>query len=450
MSAPTRRSMARWLAGTGVAGFLAACGAQGSSAPQGQASQSKQPVKLAQLSRRASGTEGLTLQQKLVDDYKQVAPNVTIEVVPGTVPQEQLVIRHTGGDPTDFVENDWGIWVDLADGKVIEDLTSYFTRDKIDPNMFVGEALTTYTHQNKRWAVPVSMSVDGLFYNEDLFRANNIPLPPQDPNDKSWTMDKFLDTAVRLTKAQQQQWGFGGAYNCFNTNGVTDGTYFGQRAWDDAKQKCLMDTESFRKGVQYWLDAQYKQAIWPSGDQLNTIRTIAGQNAFTTGKVAMQVSCSTFPKDQLTFKWGLGALPYSGPAGSKNISGRMYPHALHMDSMTKAKDDVWAFFRWLLKPENASRYPEVATHSVSPVKGGSDAIQKLRKDQYGVDFKVLLANAEGQIVSGMGMLKYPGWNDVTNDLNAKYTNELKMNKIGVGEWVTTATSTIDRLLLAKK
>jgi ABC-type glycerol-3-phosphate transport system substrate-binding protein len=442
--------MVRSALGTGAAAVLAACGAQGANGTDAQPAANKQPVTLTQLSRRAGGSEGFTLQQKLMDDYKKVAPHVTIEVVPGTIPQEQLVIRHTGGDPTDFVENDWGIWVDLADGKVIEDLTPYFTKDKIDANVFLGEALTTYTLQNKRWALPVSMSVDGLYYNEDLFRANNIPLPPQDPNDKSWTMEKFLDTAVKLTKKGQQQWGFGGAYNCFNTNGVTDGTYFNQRAWDDTKQKCLMDSENFRKGVQFWLDAQYKQAVWPTADELNSIRTISGQNAFTTGKVAMQVGCAVFPKEQLTFKWGLAALPYTGPAGSKNISGRMYPHALHMDTLSKAKDEVWAFFRWLMKPENASRYPEVATHSVSPIKNGSDAIQKLRKDQFGVDFKVLLALAEGQIVSGQGMLKYPGWNDVTADLNTKYTGDLKGNKIGVSEWVKTATETIDRKLLAKK
>jgi hypothetical protein len=48
------------------------------------------------------------------------------------------------------------------------------------------------------------------------------------------------------------------------------------------------------------------------------------------------------------------------------------------------------------------------------------------------------------------MLKYPGWNDVTADLNTKYTGDLKGNKIGVSEWVKTATESIDRKLLAKK
>ncbi len=448
---PSRRAILRGGLGVGLAAVLAAC-AGSQSAPGGAGSGGTaggQPVKLVQLSRRAGGSEGYTLQQKLADDYHRVAPNVTIEVVPGTVPQEQIVVRHAGGDPVDFVENDWGIWVDLAEGKVIEDLTPYFVRDKIDPNTFLGESLLTYTYQNRRYAVPVSMSVDGLFYNEELFQANNVPPPPQNPADRTWTMEKFLEVAVKLTKPGEQ-WGFGGSYNCFNTNGVTDGTYFGQRAWDDDKQKCLMDSENFRKGVQFWLDAQYKQAIWPTGDQLNSIRSNPSQPAHLTGKVAMNVVCTVPPKDQISFKWGMAALPYSGPAGSKNISGRMYPHGLHMGGASKAKDAVWQFFRWLMKPENASRYPEIAGHSVSPIKGGSDAIQKLRRDQYGVDLKVLVLNAEGQIVSGQGMLKYPGWNAVTDQLNKKYTDELKQQKIGVSEWVRTATDVIDRLLIPKK
>ena len=443
----TRRSVGTGGLAVGAVGILAACnpGQQPESAP----SADKRPVKLVQLSRRAGGSLPLQLQQKLVDDYHTAAPHVTIEVVPGTIPQEQLVVRHAGGDPTDLVENDWGVWVDLAEGKVIEDLTPYFTRDKVDPNGFVGEALTTYTYQNRRYAFPVTMSVDGLFYNEDLFRSAGVALPPQDPGTRTWTMERFVDTAKQLSKPGQQ-WGFGGGYNCFNTNGVTDGTYFGQRAWDDTRQKCLMDTEAFGKGVQFWLDAQYRHGIWPTGDELNAIRSTPTQNAFLTGKVAMQVSCTVFPKDQMTFKWGIAALPYSGPSGSKNISGRMYPTGLHMGAAGKAKDEVWAFFRWLTRPENAGRYPEVAGHSVSPVKNASDAIQKLRRDEYGVDPKVFLLNAETQIVSGQGMLKYPGWNQVTPELNPKYTNELKQNKIGVGEWVKTATDVFDRLLIPKR
>ena len=444
----TRRSFAGGASAlAGVTALLAACSGQatGGAAPTA----TKKPVKLTQLSRRQGGSQGFTAQQKLADDYHAAVPNVTIEVVPGTVPQEQLVVRQAGGDPVDFVENDWGIWVDLAEKKVIEDLTPYYTRDKIDLNSFVGEALVTYTYKDHRYAVPVSMSVDGLFYNQDLFQAGGVSLPPQDPGDRSWTLEKFVDTAKKLSKPGQQ-WGFGGSYNCFNTNGVTDGTYYGARAWDDAKQKALMDSEPFRNGVQFWLDAQYKQGIWPTTDELNNVRSAPSQNAFLTGKVGMQVGCTVFPKDQLNFKWGLAALPYSGPAGSKNISGRMYTHGLHIGGASPAKDEVWAFCKWLLKPENASRYPEVADHSVSPVKGGSDAIQKLRRDQYGVDFKVLLLNAEGQISSGQGMLKYPGWNDVTKQIGSKYTDELKMQKIGVSEWVKTAADAIDRLLIPKQ
>lgn len=444
----TRRTVLVSTGLLGGVGLLAACGAPTATNEAPTQTANTQPVKLVQLSRRQGGTEAFTLQEKLVADYKKVAPNVTIEVVPGTIPQEQLVVRHAGGDPVDFVENDWGAWVDLAEGKVIEELTPYYSRDKIDPNIFVGEALTTYTYQNKRYALPVSMSVDGLFYNEDLFKASGIALPPQDPNDKSWTMDKFLDTAKKLTKGNEQ-WGFGGSYNCFNTNGVTDGTYYGQRAWDDVKQKALMDTENFRKGAQYWLDVQHKHGIQPTTDQLNAVRSAPNQNAFLTGRVGMQVACAVFPRDQMNFKWGVAALPYSGPSGSKNISGRMYPHGLHMSGASKNKDAIWAFFRWLSRPENAGRYPEVANHSVSPIKGGSDAIQKLRREQYGVDVSVFLKNADGQIASGQGMLKYPNWKLVTDDLNKRYTDEFKANKMGVGEWVKLATETIDRVLVKK-
>jgi ABC-type glycerol-3-phosphate transport system substrate-binding protein len=262
-------------------------------------------------------------------------------------------------------------------------------------------------------------------------------------------MERFLDVAKKLTKPGEQ-WGFGGNYNCFNTNGVTDGTYFGQRAWDDARLKCLYDTPTFRRGVQFWLDAQYRQGIWPTAEELTAIRAHPQQQAFLTGKIAMNVGCVLFPRGDVAFKWGVAALPYAGPAGTKNMSGRMYPSALHMSGAGKHKEEVWAFFRWLIRPEQASRYPEVAGHSVSAIKGGSGPIQRLRQEQYGIDPKAFLLNAEGQIVSGQGMLKYPGWNDVTRELGPKYTQELKANTISADEWVRTATELIDRLLVPKK
>lgn len=124
----------------------------------------------------------------------------------------------------------------------------------------------------------------------------------------------------------------------------------------------------------------------------------------------------------------------------------MYPHGLHLGGASRSKDEIWAFFRWLARPENASRYPEVAGHSVAPVKNGSDAIQRLRREQYGIDPKAMLLNAEGQIASGQGMLKYAAWKQVADELNPRYTGELKAQTLSVGEWVTTATQTIDRLL----
>ena len=88
MSGSTRRAVMSGGAASFAGVVGAACGAPSAStttdAPEAQ---SAQPVKLVQLSRRAGGSEAVTLQQRLMDDFTKVAPNVTVEVVPGTVPQ---------------------------------------------------------------------------------------------------------------------------------------------------------------------------------------------------------------------------------------------------------------------------------------------------------------------------------------------------------------------------
>ena len=50
----------------------------------------------------------------------------------------------------------------------------------------------------------MTISADAMAYNLDLFEAAGVKAPPQDPDDRSWTMEAFLDYARKLTKGTQQ------------------------------------------------------------------------------------------------------------------------------------------------------------------------------------------------------------------------------------------------------
>ncbi len=362
----------------------------------------------------------------------------------GTLAKEKFTIAVAGGQPMDLVQNTWGVWTDMSEGGQITELTPFYKRDKIALSDFFEGAIQAYTVDGKTWALPASVSSDALFYNVDLFKANNIPEPPQNPEDKTWTMEKFLDVAQKLTRSSEQ-FGFGGSVSSFNVQGLSCGTYFGQQPWDDTKRKCLMDQPNSIKGLQFFQDIIWKQKLAPTGDQSTQLRGSAA-NVMYTGKIAMN-QVGPFNPPKLDFKWGIAALPYSGTG--KNQSARIWPHGLHLGKV-KNPDAPWEVLKWLSKPENGGRFPLTAGHAVSPlVKGGSDIAQKAYMQTHGVDPKAFALQALNTHPAGNGLLRYKVWPDIDKELTPLYA-QVQNNQLSVGEFSKRATEVIDRLAGAGK
>ncbi|MBI3972103.1 MAG: extracellular solute-binding protein, partial [Chloroflexi bacterium] len=412
--------------------------------------QTAAPARLVYMSPAASGGR-LDLEAQVLKDFNQSRPkgDVVVDVAAGPGGwgglREKFIVSAAGGQPVAIVQNGWGGWMDLAEGGSIVELTPYFKRDRIDPRIFLSEAINEYSDGAKIWALPTSLSVDAIAYNIDLFDKAGLKPPPIDPNDKTWTMEKFLEYARLLTKLPDQV-GFGGSIAGDNSGGMTEGTHFGQGPWDDAKKQSQFNTEGMRKGLQYWLDLLVKHHVQPMSDEAAALRGGMSGNLFLTGKVGMQVFYSQ--TDRLPFRWGLATLPYSGPPGSKNISGRIFAHALHMGQV-KEKEAVWEVFKWLTKPENGGRFVITAGHATSPIiKGGSDIAQKAHLDRTGVDARAYVQVAQHAKIAGWGMEKYANWPKVDQELRTPYT-DFRAGKMSVGEYTERAARIVNEQLLPK-
>jgi hypothetical protein len=85
-------------------------------------------------------------------------------------------------------------------------------------------------------------------------------------------------------------------------------------------------------------------------------------------KIGMQVLLVT--QTAVPFKWDVATLPYSGPAGSKNISARINNHALIMGKGTEAeREATWQVYRWLLMWDGASPSAAKRARKEPPVAG---------------------------------------------------------------------------------
>jgi ABC-type glycerol-3-phosphate transport system substrate-binding protein len=229
--------------------------------------------------------------------------------------------------------------------------------------------------------------------------------------------------------------------------GVTEGSYFGQLPWDDAKKKCLMNTPNFIKGMQFFLDLKDKWRVQPDADRAKELAGPQNVPLFLTGKVAMHAVGGEILGQQTSFKWALSTIPYSGTG--KNISGRHWSQGLHLDAGSKVKRAAWQVYRWLMEPANNVEYTIPFGQPVTALKAAQDALQKRWTQETGVDGRAYALSAAVTLPSTFGMNRYGTWPNVQDQLTPLY-NDMRDGKTSVSEYAERATAIVDRDLVPKK
>ena len=271
------RTTRRVLLAAAPATVLAACGAPATPSPATAGTATGKVVVLSY----QSTSPRLDLQMAMYEELnKELRPGgLEVEFVPTTAADTDVMTKaatfHAAGTPADLFE--WPrLWREIE--TIIGELTPFFRRDKLDEKQWIPDAIGAMKDASgKLWGLPVTVSADAVAYNLDLFEAAGLRPPPQDPDDRSWTMDAFLDTARKLTKGPQQ-FGMEGKF----TGGVdwmNWPTWFGFGPVDLRARKVTLNTPGFQRGLQYWIDLQLRHQVWPTNDQLNALRATSGQDS---------------------------------------------------------------------------------------------------------------------------------------------------------------------------
>ncbi len=376
-------------------------------------------------------------------DFTKANPGISVEILSGGTSWDTTKVKFlanfASGQPVNLYESGFGFWVDVQ--AAIMEYSSLMARDKLAPkDIFLPPALDAWTDDaGKLWALPVvGLSQDALAYNQDLFDAAGLPYPPIDPNDASWTMEHFLESAQQLTKPDQLQFGFGGTVGGFDGGGMTRGTFFGQGPWDATTQKAQMDQPGQVQGLQFFKDLRDKYKVQPNAAQKTAIG--AKGDIFTSGKIGMQVIYGYVPKQ--TFRWGLAALPHNG---SQNVSGRQAATPL-MGTKTAYSEQTWTLLKWLMVPANAARFPLSAQYAVSPVVGASAISEQAYQESVGVDPKAFELMAAHSHASAWAMSKQVGYPSIRDWLTKNFT-AFDQGQQSASDWGKEATAYINANLL---
>jgi raffinose/stachyose/melibiose transport system substrate-binding protein len=125
---------------------------------------------------------GLSLWQKMANDYMAAHPNVTIQitVLENEAFKTKLTTVLQSGNPPDIFQS-WG------GGDMNQQVTAGLLKD-VTPdldanggawrNSFAPGALAVYAYQGKNYGVPWDMGMVGWWYNKDLFTKAGIASPP--------------------------------------------------------------------------------------------------------------------------------------------------------------------------------------------------------------------------------------------------------------------------------
>jgi len=285
---------------------------------------------------------------KLLDNvatqYEQAHPGTKVQVDFVTDNYENLIPTWAaGGTLYDVFFNLTNEIAPRAPKGMMVPLDPYIARDHLSLAQFNSAEMTNCTWQGKVQALPFDWSINALYFNKDMFKAANVPLPPEDG---SWTWNDLFTAAQHFSKSEsghQVQWGFDGLPNYQAVFGVLEANG-GKIVSDDLKQ-CLINDPQNITTLEFFRDLVSKWHVAPGQGELPK----GVGNAFVGNLAAMSRQGSWVVESMRTqigthFDWDIAPMP-KGSTGKVAVTG--FGSAWSMGISTKQKDMAWSLLSYV-------------------------------------------------------------------------------------------------------
>ena len=231
--------------------------------------------------------------QALIDNYKLVEPNVTIEYVrylnndQGNIKLDTALLA---GEEIDIFTS-YGVnrREQRVKAGMAADLTALCKQYGIDLIRDFGPGAEANIVNGKVYSIPSMTIINFIALNKDMFDKASIPIP------QDWTLDEFKAIAKKLSKGEGQGkvYGIIGDYNVNIMSFLPtklNGTPYLKEDLSGTTWKSIPD---FRRGFQLLYDMMYKDQSMMSWEDVLTQKltnTEALAAAFFEGRSAMMVT----------------------------------------------------------------------------------------------------------------------------------------------------------------
>lgn len=247
----------------------------------------------------------LVILKSLIKTFEKENPDIKVEFI--HIPQNYFQKLHllfaSKLEPDVIFLNNIYAPIYMKAG-LLEDLSPYIKSD-LEKQTFFKTATDGFTQGDKIYAIPRDVSNLVIYYNKDLFKKTNTPLPTE-----NWTFDDFIKTARSLKTEQTFGINFENSslfwiyYLESNGGGILS---------DDSK-KIIIDSPQSINTLQLYSNLINKENIIPTKSQ-KASKTSA--QMFIDGEIGMYLSGRWMvPKfrETIPFDWDV----VSFPANEKN------------------------------------------------------------------------------------------------------------------------------------
>lgn len=362
------RKGAAILAAVLVAGMAAGCSGGKQSAASGSgasgsgasgASSSSKPVTITVMQQNDPSHNYFSALGK---DFTALHPNVKVAYI--GVPYDNfdsklqtMIASHTQPDVTTHVQL-MG-FMDYYSKGLITDLTPYMQQYGFDAKKdgIPDSIMSMANVEGKQWGIPLNTFTTVMLINKDLFDKARVAYPPTSYSDTSWTFDKMVDTAKKLTSGTGNNKIYG-LYWAWNGGGdMQDPDYFGSTLFPaDASKTGKATTNNMADAkvvsvYQRLADLTFQDKVSPTPAY---VTALAGSNAsdpFLSGKIAMEVegSWGLAGVSSASFKVGVAAVPVGPNAKARAVT---YTDPYFVLKGSKNPGVAFQYIAFLAQPDN--------------------------------------------------------------------------------------------------
>ncbi|RUS47476.1 ABC transporter substrate-binding protein [Cohnella sp. AR92] len=368
-----------------------------------------------------------TFVEKLVPEFEKAHPNIKVKITKAPYEQFDSKLQSSiAAKNAPDVTSHWGYggFMEYYNKGMLMDLTPYLGDFKASDYNIPEDVMNIYKVDGKTYGIPLNSYVTVMLYNKDMFDKAGLPYPPTDYEDKSWTFDKMVEYARKMTVdsknlAEAQygvDFGFGERDQrpqYFGANVYSDDTWTngGKPSKVNLNEPAVID--AYKKI--YGLIWDEKVSPTPAFS-----KSVSGQfgDPFLSGKIGMSVvgSWSLAAASDFSFNVGVAAVP-QGP--NPNVRSVLYVDPLFVLKDSKHPKEALEWIKFLIATEIQEKSIELS--------GGNPPVNQAAAEKYYSNFEGIAPEQLKQVFEGAYKYGFESYNHLIS--NYSQINELFINEL---------------------